>query len=206
MQTSCTPANPFSLLSFPALWMPAVVFACMHRSRIRYLRLQNNKKTCMFCVFLTETELLRPKTRPKVLASRHCRNFDLFSKPHWSRDFSNSRYWTMFFSSCIFFFFSSFFAFSALMLLVGLQEGHPACKKLSGGVLAWLSVWSEVLTCMCPSWCQCQSLSLASVKSRLVLPFWYRLTWVVPEKGPLNGCVCVPSSFSSFLACTTRSA
>ena len=35
----------------------------------------------------------------------------------------------------------------------------------------------------------CHSLFLASVKSRLVLPFWYRLTWVVPEKGPLNGCV-----------------
>jgi len=34
-------------------------------------------------------------------------------------------------------------------------------------------------------------LSLASVKSRLVLPFWYQLTWVVPEKGPVNGCVCV---------------
>ena len=30
------------------------------------------------------------------------------------------------------------------MLLVGRQEGHPACKKLSGGVLVWLSVWSEV--------------------------------------------------------------
>ena len=28
-------------------------------------------------------------------------------------------------------------AFSALTLLVGWQEGHPACKKLSGGVLAW---------------------------------------------------------------------
>ena len=41
------------------------------------------------------------------------------------------------------------------------------------------------------SWCNLYSLSLASVKSRLVLPFWYRLTWVVPEKGPLNGCVCV---------------
>jgi len=27
-------------------------------------------------------------------------------------------------------------------VLVGRQEGHPACKKLSGGVLAWLSVWS----------------------------------------------------------------
>ena len=23
------------------------------------------------------------------------------------------------------------------------------------------------------------------------LPFWYRLTWVVPDKGPFNGCVCV---------------
>ena len=35
-------------------------------------------------------------------------------------------------------------AFSSLTLLVGRQEGHPACKKLSGEVLAWLSVWSEV--------------------------------------------------------------
>ena len=26
-------------------------------------------------------------------------------------------------------------AFSALTLLVGRQEGHPACKKLNGGVL-----------------------------------------------------------------------
>ena len=42
-------------------------------------------------------------------------------------------------------------AFSALTLLVGRQEGHPACKKQSGGVLAWLSVWSEVQTCIWPS-------------------------------------------------------
>ena len=28
---------------------------------------------------------------------------------------------------------------SALTLLDGQQEGHPACKKLSGGLLAWLS-------------------------------------------------------------------
>ena len=78
-------------------------------------------------------------------------------------------------------------AFSALMLLVG---WHAACKKLSGGVLALLSVWSELQTCIWPSWCHCHSLSLASVKSRLVLPFWYRLTRVVPEKRPLM-CVCV---------------
>jgi len=43
------------------------------------------------------------------------------------------------------------FAFSALTLLVGRQEGHPACKKLSGKVLAWLSVWSKVQTCICSS-------------------------------------------------------
>ena len=39
----------------------------------------------------------------------------------------------------------------ALTLLVGRQEGHPACKKLSGGMLAWSSVWSEVQTCIWPS-------------------------------------------------------
>ena len=82
------------------------------------------------------------------------------------------------------------FAFSALTLLVGRQEGHPACKKQSGGVLAWLSVWSEVQTCIRPSWCHCHSRFLAPVKSRLVLPFWYRLTQVFLEKRPLNGCCC----------------
>jgi len=41
--------------------------------------------------------------------------------------------------------------FSALTLLVGRQEGHPACKKLSGEVLAWLSVWSEVQTFTSPA-------------------------------------------------------
>ena len=78
----------------------------------------------------------------------------------------------------------------ALTLLVGQQEGHLVCKKVSGGVLAWLSIWGEVLTCIWFSWCHCHSLSLASVKSRLVLPFWYRPTWVVLEKGPLNRCMC----------------
>jgi len=41
--------------------------------------------------------------------------------------------------------------FSALTLLVGWQEGHPVCKKLSGGVLAWLFVWSDVQICIWPS-------------------------------------------------------
>ena len=80
-------------------------------------------------------------------------------------------------------------SFSALTLLVERQEGHPACKKLSGGVLAWMSVWSKVQTCIWSNWCHCHSLCLASVKSTLVLPFWYRLTRVVSDKGLLSVCV-----------------
>ena len=82
---------------------------------------------------------------------------------------------------------------------VGWAAGrHPACKKLSGGVLAWLSVLSKVQTCIWPSGFHCHSLSLASVESRLVLPFWYRPTRVVPDKGPLNGCVCVYARLQKF--------
>ena len=39
----------------------------------------------------------------------------------------------------------------SVTLLVGRQEGHLAHKKLSGGVLAWLFVWSEVQTYIWPS-------------------------------------------------------
>ena len=48
--------------------------------------------------------------------------------------------------------------------------------------------------CTWSSWCHCHPQtpsSLASLKSRLLLPFWYRLTQVVPENRPLNVCVCV---------------
>jgi len=47
-------------------------------------------------------------------------------------------------------------AFSALTLLFGHQEEHPACKKLSDEVLAWLAVWSKVqMICIWSSWCYC---------------------------------------------------
>ena len=72
---------------------------------------------------------------------------------------------------------------------LGGRKGIRPVKNLSGEVLVWLSVWSEVQTCIWPSWCHCHSLSLAPVKSRLVLPFWYRLARVDPDKGPLNGCI-----------------
>ena len=93
-------------------------------------------------------------------------------------------------------------AFSALTLLVGRQEEHPACKKMTDGVLVWFCVWSEVVCiCICllmPLHPQ-TSLYLASFKSRLVFAFLvYRLMQVVPKKRPLNVCsvvvVCVKYS------------
>jgi len=62
------------------------------------------------------------------------------------------------------------------------QPWRPACR-LSGGVLAWVSVCGEVQACIHP-------LSPASVKSRLVLSFWYHVIRVDLDKGPLNGCCC----------------
>ena len=110
-----------------------------------------------------------------------------FARPHWScvshKGPLNGCFVVVCFLEKLQHVYVCVWAFSALTLLVGRQEGYPACKKLSGGVLAWLFVWSEVQTCIWPSWCHCHSLSLASVKSRLVSPFWYRLTRVVPEKG-----------------------
>jgi len=61
-----------------------------------------------------------------------------------------------------------------LTLLVGQQEGHPACKKL-----AWLSLWS-VAYYPADATASATSSSLAPVKSRMVylsgtgLP---RLSW-----------------------------
>ena len=42
--------------------------------------------------------------------------------------------------------------------------------------------------CIWPSGCHCHSLYLASVKSRLVLPFWYRLTRVVTSLEIMHKC------------------
>ena len=76
-------------------------------------------------------------------------------------------------------------AFSALTLLVGRQEGHPTCKKLSSEMLAWLSVWSEVQACIWPSWCHCHC--------QIGFSFVVLAHMGSPGQGPLNGCVCVGS-------------
>jgi len=64
-------------------------------------------------------------------------------------------------------------SFSALTLLAGQQEGHPACKKTSSGMLAWSS-GTRLQTCIWPSRCHCHSLSLAPVNpDRCYLPGFY---------------------------------
>jgi len=67
---------------------------------------------------------------------------------------------------------------------LGGRKGIRHVKKLW-----WDAGISEVQTCTRPSWCHCHSLSLASVKSRLVLPFWYRLTRGSPGQMAVKGCV-----------------
>jgi len=54
-----------------------------------------------------------------------------------------------------------------------------------------MSVWSKVQTCIMAQLMPLPLTVSCFMKSRFVLPFRYRLTWVVPEKEPLNVCVCV---------------
>jgi len=51
----------------------------------------------------------------------------------------------------IYFTFNYTIAFSALTLLVGLRKGIRPVKNRVVGLLAWLTVWSEVESCICSS-------------------------------------------------------
>jgi len=93
-----------------------------------------------------------------------------------------------------------------LTLLVGQQEGHPTCKKLRGGVLAWLSVWSKVQTCIWSSWCHCHSLSLASVKSRLVFTARCYASALLAMGLCLCPCLCLSVSVSVTSRSSTKTA
>jgi len=76
-------------------------------------------------------------------------------------------------------------AFSALTLLVGRQEGHPACKKTEwwgAGVVICLELGADLRMA------QLMPLPLTvSCFSKIQIGF----TFLVPDKGPLNGRVCV---------------
>jgi len=90
-------------------------------------------------------------------------------------------------------------AFSALTLLVGRQEGHPACKKTEwwgAGMVICLERGADLHMAQLmplPLTVSCFS------KIQIGFTFLYWLTWVVPDKGPLNECVCVLHSFIAFL-------
>ena len=85
----------------------------------------------------------------------------------------------------------TFAAFSALMLLVGRQEGHPACKKTEwwgagvviclerGAVLHMAQLMPLLLTVSCFS------------KIQIGFSFLVPAHLGSPGKGLLNGCVCV---------------
>jgi len=69
------------------------------------------------------------------------------------------------------------------MLLVGRQEGHPACKKLGGGMLEWLCLVQgadlHVAQLMpLPVTISCFS------KSRLASPFWFTFLEVAHPGSP----------------------
>jgi len=70
-------------------------------------------------------------------------------------------------------------AFSALTLLVRHQEEHLAFKKLSDGVLAGLFGAKCELFAYGPADATATTSFLALLKSRMVLPFWCRLTQVI---------------------------
>jgi len=84
------------------------------------------------------------------------------------------------------------FAFSTLTLLVGRQEEHLACRKLSDEVLACLPVWSEVhMICIYSNWCHCRPIVSCFIKIQNGLTFLVPAYPGCPGKRPLNGCLSV---------------
>ena len=79
---------------------------------------------------------------------------------------------------------------------LGGRKGIRPVKKLSGEVLAWLSVWSEVQTCIWHSWCHCHSFSCF----RLILPFWESSQRTLSNEcvSPWNSHVTVANNFHTY--------
>jgi len=87
------------------------------------------------------------------------------------------------------------FAFSVLTLLVGRQEGHPACKQQwwGAGVVVCLEQGADLHMAQLmplPLTVCCFSKIQIGIGFTFLVPA-HLCTCVVTEKGPLNGCVCV---------------
>jgi len=90
----------------------------------------------------------------------------------------------LFVASCAVFF-SFLKALLNSVLLHCWLGGRKGIRPVKCVVGCWYGYLSDLHTA------QLMSLSLASVKSRLVLPFWYRLTRVVRLRSVKLVCVCV---------------
>ena len=146
-------------------------------------------KICLICTFL----LVLKKTaenqkKQKKFCALHWRHISLHQEYQYQMKCINTPCLT---SSCVLYIIGHSLEWWGAGMVICLERGADLHMAQLMPLPLTVSVWSEVQTCIWPSWCHCHSLSLASAKSRLVLPFWYRLTWVVLEKGPLNVCVCV---------------
>jgi len=116
MKASCTPV---ALRNFCALRLLKTHLLCYTDIGIKHQ-----------CIYAWNTDTLNISNKPQI--------------GYYLQKKSTQVYHRMSFLPRYFLFFVCiwrhiFLAFSALTLLVGRQEGHPACKKLSGGMLAWLS-------------------------------------------------------------------
>ena len=69
----------------------------------------------------------------------------------------------------------------------------PHVSKMTDRPVQQISLFDLWMNIQQNSYVASNSLSLASVKSRLVVPVWYQLTWVVLEKG-----VCLGQRFSNW--------
>ena len=78
-------------------------------------------------------------------------------------------------------------AFSALMLLVGQQEGHPACKKY--GVMRWWRGYLSGARCKWFAYGSADATATPSERFILLVPAYPGCL----GKRPLNICVCVCS-------------
>ena len=101
-----------------------------------------------------------------------------------------------FFLIFVYFFFLlqhiSFWLFFNFFCWLGVRKSIWPIKKLSDGLLAWLSIWSVVqMICMWSSWCHRHPIISCFSKIQNGLPVWCRLTQVVLEKRPLNVCMYV---------------
>jgi len=94
---------------------------------------------------------------------------------------------------------STYNAFSALTLLDGRQEEHPACKNWAMRCLyGYLSQVRCRFFCVWSSWCYCIPKTHHLLSH---LPVWYRLTWVVLEKRLSNGRSSSSSAVKNLASC-----